>query len=57
MVSSGCGIQIVHFNVGRFGRLPSSLVSELAQQEIDFSADQNGKTGQIKPHIQANGST
>jgi hypothetical protein len=51
-VASGWQAQAAEFrfdlSVGRFGGLPSSGVSYLAEQEIDFSAGQNGKPGTNK---------
>jgi hypothetical protein len=54
--SSGRGIQVLDVSVDRSRRLWLCGVSYFAKQEIDFSAEQNGKAGQVEPHVQTNGS-
>jgi hypothetical protein len=52
--NSRCSIQIVDLGMRANGRLRKSLVSQLAEQKVDFSTQQDGKTRKIKPYVQAN---
>jgi antitoxin HigA-1 len=46
-----CGIEIIDLGTRGSERLRDSLVSQLAEQKVNFSPNQNGKTGKIKPHV------
>jgi len=50
-------IQIARLSANVCERLWCCMLFQLAQQKVNFSADQDGKSGKVEPHIQSNSGT